>query len=339
MAISVTEPISLAYTRTKKMCFQPFDITKWFLLGFCLWLSTLGQGAGGGFNQVFNYSKRGSGGRSSPPQFQQVLSDLLTWCQDHLALVITLAVVILLLGAVIGTIILWVRSRAHFMFLDGVVHNRGLITQPWKEFAKEGNSYFKISILVQVLGLLLVLVMLLLSLALFNGPIFHHEALTGLHIIAIILMGLFYLAVSLVFVFVMLCLHAFVVPIMYKRRVGAKAGWLIFYREILAGHWGTILLFGLMSWLLGMLSVILIIALGCLTCCVGFVVMVIPYLGTVLLLPVGVFFKSYTVYFMEQFGPDFQLFYDQLATPVSGFPIVMNNPLPPDNSQWPPAQP
>jgi len=54
---------------------------------------------------------------------------------------------------------------------------------------------------------------------------------------------------------------------------------------------------------------------------------------------VGVFFKSYTLYFMEQFGPDFQLFNDQLALPVSGFPVVMNNPSPPDDSSWPPVQP
>ncbi len=48
-AISVTAPVGQAFDRMKRMLFQPFDIGKWFVIGFCAWLATLGD-SGGSFN-------------------------------------------------------------------------------------------------------------------------------------------------------------------------------------------------------------------------------------------------------------------------------------------------
>ncbi len=39
MALSVTNPISAALDRTKRILFKPFDIGKWFVLGFCAFLA------------------------------------------------------------------------------------------------------------------------------------------------------------------------------------------------------------------------------------------------------------------------------------------------------------
>ena len=44
MAKSVTEPISQAYERTAAMLFKPFEIRKWFVLGFAAFLAQLGEG-------------------------------------------------------------------------------------------------------------------------------------------------------------------------------------------------------------------------------------------------------------------------------------------------------
>ena len=43
--ISVIEPIGAAFEKTKEILFKPFDIGKWFVIGFCAWLATLGNGA------------------------------------------------------------------------------------------------------------------------------------------------------------------------------------------------------------------------------------------------------------------------------------------------------
>ena len=44
--ISVTTPISHAIDRVKQVLFNPFDLGKWFTIGFCAWLAGLGESAG-----------------------------------------------------------------------------------------------------------------------------------------------------------------------------------------------------------------------------------------------------------------------------------------------------
>ena len=44
--LSVTAPFGEALTRVGAVLFQPFDIGKWFIIGFCAWLAYLGERAG-----------------------------------------------------------------------------------------------------------------------------------------------------------------------------------------------------------------------------------------------------------------------------------------------------
>ena len=57
--ISVSDPVESAWMGTKKILFQPFDIGKWFALGFSAWLATLLEGGGS-----FNFNGGGSGDSS-----------------------------------------------------------------------------------------------------------------------------------------------------------------------------------------------------------------------------------------------------------------------------------
>jgi hypothetical protein len=61
--ISVTEPLTLAYDRVKLILFQPFELGKWFTIGFCAWLAGLGER--GGFHYS-NHSHAGFKGGQSP---------------------------------------------------------------------------------------------------------------------------------------------------------------------------------------------------------------------------------------------------------------------------------
>ena len=47
--VSVMEPIGHAINKTKHILFDPFNLEKWFVIGFCAWLAGL-AGGGGGFN-------------------------------------------------------------------------------------------------------------------------------------------------------------------------------------------------------------------------------------------------------------------------------------------------
>ncbi|MHB9006972.1 MAG: hypothetical protein ACYDC1_08565, partial [Limisphaerales bacterium] len=55
----------------------------------------------------------------------------------------------------------------------------------------------------------------------------------------------------------------------------------------------------------GVALVILAVVLA--TCCVAGCLLAIPYLGAVLLLPVFVFDRAYSLHFLRQFGPEYDL--------------------------------
>jgi hypothetical protein len=44
------------------------------------------------------------------------------------------------------------------------------------------------------------------------------------------------------------------------------------------------------------------------TCCIGFLLLIIPYIGSVVLLPVFYTFRAFSIEFLEQYGEEFVLF-------------------------------
>src|SRR5262245_54581444 len=138
--IEIFKPFGEAFELTKKILFQPFDFKKWLIFGFAAWLANLGSG-GGSFNYQFN-------GRDEAQRVNHAIGQI-----PHPILILGIC---LLIFFVLGLIVLfaWLRARGGFMFIDCVVRNRGAIAEPWREFRKEGNSYFLFSLLV-VFGLLI----------------------------------------------------------------------------------------------------------------------------------------------------------------------------------------
>jgi hypothetical protein len=61
---------------------------------------------------------------------------------------------------------------------------------------------------------------------------------------------------------------------------------------------------------------VMILALVLVTCCCAGCLLAIPYLGTVLLLPVLVFKRSYSLYYLAQYGRE----YDALSSPMPPMP-------------------
>src|SRR5436309_15078106 len=60
--ISVVTPVSAALERVKQVLFRPFDLGKWFVIGFCAWLAHLGENGGGtGFNWSSGHHGGGGG--------------------------------------------------------------------------------------------------------------------------------------------------------------------------------------------------------------------------------------------------------------------------------------
>lgn len=304
-------PTSRAFSKMKRVLFQPFDIGKWFALGFSAWLAGLfnqGGGNGGSYSSSSgNGSEETEGGTAAEPT--EVINDFLEglqeWAQGHLAIVIGIGVLILLLIGVIVAL-LWVSSRGKFMFLDNVVHNRALVRLPWTQFRKTGNSLFWWQL---TWGAFVILVLLLiagsLAFLIFTG--IQGEMWAGNVIAGSIGLGLALLTTFLITGYIWMLLEDFVIPLMYKNSISTNQAWSCLF-QIHRSSMGSFVLYFLWKLLLTIVSLTGIFALGLGTCCIGFLLMAIPYIGAVVLLPVSVFFRFLGPEFLRQFGPEFDIF-------------------------------
>jgi hypothetical protein len=98
-----------------------------------------------------------------------------------------------------------------------------------------------------------------------------------------------------------------VVVIMFRRAATCLKAWSIL-RALLAANVGAFVLYFLFQILLSMAIGACVLALILVTCCIAGCLLAIPYLGTVLFLPVLVFQRAYSVFYLRQYGPDFDAF-------------------------------
>jgi hypothetical protein len=188
------------------------------------------------------------------------------------------------------------------MFLDGVVRNRGAIVEPWNEYRAAGNSLFAFSFLLGICGLLLIL-LVLGSAAAIAWPDIGAGQFGAAAVLAIVVAALGVLVVVLAMAVIGTFLRDFVVPIMYHHRVPVLTAWRIFRDEILAGHAAILLVYLLFKVIIGFVVGGLALMVICLTCCIA----AIPYVSSVVFLPLSVFTRCYSLYFLAQFGPKWQI--------------------------------
>ncbi|MEJ2581945.1 MAG: hypothetical protein P8127_10000 [Acidobacteriota bacterium] len=213
-----------------------------------------------------------------------------------------LAFILIMAIAAILVLVLWVSSRAKFIYLDNVVHNRAEIVEPWNRLRKLGNSLFLWRIGFVVVCGLVAMVLLLVFFA--PAATFSFtDALAGLSYAAMIFGVIVLICFGIIAGFVALMLEAFVIPIMYKFDLKATEAWNYFlpWLKYRPGHF---VLYALL--VLGLVFVFAaIFAVVCmLTCCV----VALPYVGTVILLPFWVTYRIWSVEFLTQFDPEFDLF-------------------------------
>lgn len=290
----VIEPLVRAWGRTRSLLFLPFAFERWAIFGFSAWLA-LWTGAGGGGNLSWLVSPS----RPLPESLQGGRDGLSSWF-----LGLTLALILALASAALLWVLFrtWLQSRFDFVFLDHLVTGETRIAKPWSETAELGHSLFVWRLL---LGLgFLVLLTLPIGLALGAG------LRPGVMSIGALVLGLLLLGpIVLVGLLLLFAINQFVVPIMARQRVAFQPA-LAQLRDLLAARPVPFLLYTLLYLVLGVAVGLGITAIGFATCCLGFLVFALPYVGAVVLLPVAVCLRYYSLEFLRQFGPEFDLLGD-----------------------------
>jgi len=192
------------------------------------------------------------------------------------------------------------------MFLDNVVQNKAEIANPWKQYKPEGNSLF-----LWRLGFGLICLMMFVALAVVFftiAPQLYADSYGSQIPIPLIAgLGLLFLLLIIILAYISLFLKDFVAPIMYKHRITATRAWGRFL-PLLKQHSFHFIVYGIFVLVLTLLVVIGIVLAAVMTCCVGFLVLVIPYIGTVVTLPAWYTFRAFSLEFLAQFGDEFNVF-------------------------------
>lgn len=306
MHILYIEPLSGGWNRMKKALFQPFDLGKWFTLGFTAFLASLLDGNGGGGGANSNIGKRSHADMDDVFNFPGLAWE---WLNSH-PVWFTLIVMVVVLLFVFGIILTWLSSRGKFMFLDNVVHDKAEVKKPWYEFTKEGNSLFLWRLVYGLIVFIVIIASFAYAFLEFRKMYFDNVAFTEM-VMPILGLILYFFVVFVITGYISLFLNDFVVPLMYKYRIPATQAWGKFL-PLMSKNLGHFIVYGLFCFVLIIAIVFAVILFGFATLCIGFLLLIIPYIGAVVFLPVSFTWRAFSLEYLRQFGDEFNAFPEEV---------------------------
>lgn len=301
--IEIFEPFGAAFELMKRILFQPFDVAKWLVIGFAAFLS----GAwGSGFQ--FRFPTGGNWNfKSTSYNHHAPISDSLPhWLLPFIFIVVAAIIVI-------AFVLMWIAARGRFIFMDCVVKNRAAIIEPWKDYRREGNSFFLFSLAVMLLAAVIVLALVLLIVVPF-GLFSAGNTTSGLRVAlvcALIFLGLVWFALAIIFAVV----TQFMVPVMYRRRCLAREAFFDVWKLIRTRPWPFVL-FVLFGIVLALAMLVAGTAVSCMTCCIAG----LPYVSSVVFLPAFVWLLGFKLLFLRQFGPEYDV-WAPVEVPAPALPM------------------
>jgi hypothetical protein len=303
--IRCTPAFERAWAVMRTVLFSPFDIEKWISLGFCAWLSLLGQGGGFSGNPFGSFPQK-----NSQPQIRETIQSWVPKVENYVSTnvlwLVPLAAVLVVAAIAVWIVILWISSRGQFLFLDGIARNRSAVAAPWKEFAAQGDSLFLFRVVTVAVSVFLFLLTVGLGALVAYG--YHEGTLPKVWTAAIAVVGvLLWLVLLFAAILGAIVLDDFIIPLMWLHRSGCVAAWKEF-GTLLTARTGAFFRYLLMIFLTSIGIGVAVLTLTVMTCCILGCVMMIPFVGTVVLLPVLVFRRSLSLTFLAQFGPRYDVF-------------------------------
>jgi hypothetical protein len=292
-----------AFSHTRRQLF-PIKPEKWIVLGLLAFLDQCGRTLRGGGGSA------GSGGGHGPrapeewgPDLEQAKEALLRageWLSAHAALVAAAAVVGLLVFAVVAAAVLWVNARGVLMYADAVATGRAELGRPWREHAAAASSYFDWSLGITLAGVFTVLVAaLIVGATLFAFATGRLQGTGWLMLVAILpVLALLLLALPLLALASVL-LRDFVAPLQLATGLPCEAAVRLLESLIIAQP-GVFVLYLVLRLLLAVATGIAIAIGGCLTCCVGF----LPVVMQVVFQPFFHFERGLGLMLLRQLGYD-----------------------------------
>jgi len=299
--IEIFEPFGAAFELMRSILFRPFDLGKWCVIGFAAFLANLSGNANLNYSpDIGDIGDKGDWSFRSTSHGATGSMDWLTNCA------VPLLVVLVIVGIAIVAALLWVGCRGRFIFTDCLVRNRGAIAEPWREYRREGNSFFFFSVVVALVVIAIIAIAFVPIFLPFlqgwkEGTAFYTSLTVGIVVLAgvVVLITAGWSLIS-----------QLMVPVMYRRRCRA----LVAFREVaglIGARPGPIGLYLLFFFVLALATAMISCLALPFTCCIA----AIPYVGTVVLLPIYVVLAAFPLFFLRQFGPEYDVWAATDSTP------------------------
>jgi hypothetical protein len=206
-------------------------------------------------------------------------------------------VAVLLLIVVLAALVTWLRSRGVFMYIDDVATGRFDVKRPWREHAEKANSFFIFSFGVTLAAMLLFLV-LLVPVVFFILSLVEHGASAG-PILGLVFVVLVFMALALVLAVFNVLLRDFAAPL--QMLTGSSTGSALGLAwRLVRQNLGSFCIYVLLKVVVGMISGLIALTAGCLTCCLGF----LPIISHTLLQPLHYFGRAWSLFMLRQAGYD-----------------------------------
>jgi len=307
--INFTQAFDSAWERMQVILFRPFDFGKWCAIGLSAFLAGFLQG-GNGLNSSFNTNNFNNNsfhkyGITPTPkfdwhQFHSTFAHAISGMQVGVIVLVSLLIFAFVLAFIL--LLYWLGARGQFMFLDNIVRNRGEIAWPWQHYKRQANSLFGFYLLIMVISFAIFLPILIVA-VLMCIPLFQHQRWPeGGEIAGFVALGLIYFALAVVFGFLLFVFREFGIPLMFRQGLLARPA---FWKSmnLIRQHTGSVVVFVLLRMAIFIGVAILSVIICCFTCCIG----ILPYIGTVILLPVLIYVKCFTLDCLAQFGPEYDV--------------------------------
>ena len=123
-------------------------------------------------------------------------------------------------------------------------------------------------------------------------------------VVAMIYSVIVVIAWALISWVVSVLLMDFVVPVMYLHRIRVLEAWQLVIKSVIIEHPGSFAIYFLASFIINIVIVTLSAIITVITCCIA----LIPYVGSVVLLPLTIFQLTYPLAFLQQLGSEWQFF-------------------------------
>jgi predicted outer membrane lipoprotein len=303
VTVSPVDAARAAWQHTRSQLF-PIRLERWLVLGLLAFLDQCGRAfRGGGGSSGGGGNGHGTGG-GFPPDFSEIgawLQRASEWLAAHATLIALGAVAGILVFGLVAAVVLWVNARGVFMYADAVATGRAEVSRPWRQHAEAAASYFSWSLgitLAMVFTVLFAAGLVVATVFAFVGG--RLQGTGGWLMLAAMVPVLLLLALAFpLLALAGVALRDFVAPLQLATGLpcGAAARLL---ESLVVAQPGVFVLYLLLKALVVVGTGLVVVIGGCLTCCLGF----LPIVLQTAFQPLFHFERGLSLMLLRQMGYD-----------------------------------